>query len=359
MSTMLEQAIVDAEALKEAAIKNAEQTIVEKYAGEIKEAVDMLLEQPEDEFGTELPPELPGEEEMGFEEEPLEEPVEDEFADKLPLVTQDGEKLCLCPEEEEEITVDFDKLSGAIEKEEEKLAGEAPEGREDLALGLAEGDIDLSSLIKEVLEEDEEIELEDEETELEDIEDIELPEDFLEELTEKLKVDLEIVPHGHAGPPTEYEYDHAALLAQIKELRSEIEEKEEEEVNIRGLLESKKKKIQKYGNYIMDLKEKLESMNVSNAKLLYTNRVLSSTSLNERQKLKIVEAISKVDSIEEAKVIFETLQSTVGSSKKKNPKSLSEAVQRRSSLLTARSRSKEPKKVDPTTERWKLLAGIN
>ena len=32
MSNMLDQAIVDAEALKEAAIKNAETTIIEKYS---------------------------------------------------------------------------------------------------------------------------------------------------------------------------------------------------------------------------------------------------------------------------------------------------------------------------------------
>ena len=45
MSNMLNQAIIDAEALKEAAIKNAEATIVEKYSDDIKKAVDQLLEQ--------------------------------------------------------------------------------------------------------------------------------------------------------------------------------------------------------------------------------------------------------------------------------------------------------------------------
>ncbi len=42
---MLEQAIIDAKALKEAAIKNAESTIVEKYAGEVRQALEKLLEQ--------------------------------------------------------------------------------------------------------------------------------------------------------------------------------------------------------------------------------------------------------------------------------------------------------------------------
>ena len=51
MSSMLEQAIVDATALKEAALKNAESALIERYAPEIKSAVDSLLEQ---ELGREM-----------------------------------------------------------------------------------------------------------------------------------------------------------------------------------------------------------------------------------------------------------------------------------------------------------------
>ena len=40
MSNLLERAIVDAKALKEAALKNAEQLVIEKYSQEIKEAMD-------------------------------------------------------------------------------------------------------------------------------------------------------------------------------------------------------------------------------------------------------------------------------------------------------------------------------
>ncbi len=45
MSSLLEQAIVDANALKEAALKNAENIVVEKYADEVKSVLDTLLEQ--------------------------------------------------------------------------------------------------------------------------------------------------------------------------------------------------------------------------------------------------------------------------------------------------------------------------
>ena len=50
MSSMLEQAIVDAAALREAALKNAEQSIKEKYAPEIKSAVESILEETEESY---------------------------------------------------------------------------------------------------------------------------------------------------------------------------------------------------------------------------------------------------------------------------------------------------------------------
>ena len=50
MSNMLEQAIIDAEALKEAALQNAEQAVIEKYQAEIKNAVENLLEQDEEDL---------------------------------------------------------------------------------------------------------------------------------------------------------------------------------------------------------------------------------------------------------------------------------------------------------------------
>ena len=45
MSDMLQQAIIDATALKEAAVRNAETLVLEKYSNEIKDAVETLLEQ--------------------------------------------------------------------------------------------------------------------------------------------------------------------------------------------------------------------------------------------------------------------------------------------------------------------------
>ena len=122
--------------------------------------------------------------------------------------------------------------------------------------------------------------------------------------------------------------------------------------------ESLKKENKNHRQLISILKEKLDEANLSNVKLLYTNRVLNSISLNERQKDKIVEAVSKAGTVEEAKTIFETLQSAVegASSSKKASKSLNEAVANNSSAFLPR---REVKNSDPSlVDRMQKLAGI-
>jgi hypothetical protein len=115
-------------------------------------------------------------------------------------------------------------------------------------------------------------------------------------------------------------------------------------------------KLNKYKEVFPQLKEQLEESNLQNARLHYQNRVLNSDSLNERQKDRLVETISKANTVEEAKIIYETLQSAVGASAlKSQPKSLNEVVTKRSSAFMPR---KEEKRGDPLAARMKALAGI-
>ena len=122
-------------------------------------------------------------------------------------------------------------------------------------------------------------------------------------------------------------------------------------------LRTQKSKLEKT---VLHLKERLEEINLSNARLLYTNRVLNSTSLNERQKIKIVESISNADSVEEAKVIYETLQSAVGSSRNSSsPQSLREAVEKPSPTLPRSIARREARSAqNPHFDRMRALAGI-
>ena len=172
------------------------------------------------------------------------------------------------------------------------------------------------------------------------------------------------VPTGQAGGASNETLDKEnadiALAKEDLEDDEEDEEKKELEESVKKLKKDKRSLLEqnkKFKNMILNLKEKVEEVNLSNAKLLYTNRVLDSASLNERQRNKIAEALSNAGSVEEAKVIYETLQSAVGASRKRTPKSLSEVVQRSSTTLPRRN--SETKTLDPVTDRWKTLAGIN
>ena len=120
MSTLLKEAIVDAQALRDAALKNAESTIIEKYSDEVRTALDNLLEQEEDlGLGADLGGDL-GAAPMAM-ADPLGEVEEGtsagDVAQDVPLGAAEGEKLCGCPEEGEEskVTVDLDELQEAVD----------------------------------------------------------------------------------------------------------------------------------------------------------------------------------------------------------------------------------------------------
>ena len=52
MSNMLKEAIVDAQALRESALKNAETIVIDKYSDEVRKTLDHILEQ--DDMGLEM-----------------------------------------------------------------------------------------------------------------------------------------------------------------------------------------------------------------------------------------------------------------------------------------------------------------
>jgi len=106
------------------------------------------------------------------------------------------------------------------------------------------------------------------------------------------------------------------------------------------------------------VKEKLQEINLQNARLLYANRVLGDSSLNEQQKAKVAELVSAARSVEEAKMVYETLQKTMAGIQSNAPQSLSEAVTKRSSVILSGNRTEErTAEKSPTYNRWATLAG--
>ena len=406
MSDMLEQAIIDAQALKEAATKNAETLVLEKYSSEIKKAVDTLLEQ--DDFAADLEASLtapaPGGEAAAAPAAagpdmaatpaasappgtaPLSPEDQSSVMQHIPLaVTSDSSDQIEIPLDQlfEEIT----KLSETMRFSGDEVFDESLYQEEDY--GLEEDDYGLE---------------EDYGMEEYDLEEVYLEEDYLEEdygieeagtrsaghawphghpaatgpLGEHLTVDVKPVKNGWATLPegelrlaeeellaleqdSKYREEQEAKRKAVRELNAVNETVTKQNKKLIKTLNKSSKYMTKLRDIVLTLEEKLDKTNLFNAKLLYQNKALDNDSLNERQKQKLVEAISNAETIEEAKVIYGTLQNTVGStSRNKQPKSLSEAVQRSSSvILSARKENPGKQKIDPTLDRWKFLAGID
>lgn len=329
MSSLLEQAIIDATALKEAAIKNAENAILDKYSTDIREAVENLLEQDE-EFDTTTP----------------ESPESPDLAASLPLGA--------APEAEsgdQEMIIKLDDLKALAEEladADARADGADPEGSP------AEHPVDME--VAEPPAEDPTVPVDialEEDIDLTDLGD-------LEEILEELIVDIDPVKSGWAGTPeSTMQFKEEMRLAQLS--ATAAQEQNQDLIAARDRLSEQYKKLQDKNNALINgikkIKENFDKVNLSNARLIYTNRILTNDSLNGRQKNKIVEALSKADSIEEAKVIFKTLEGAVGSVPgKAHPKSLRETIERPSATLPRRAPSKIAD--SSVADRMQILAGI-
>jgi hypothetical protein len=389
MSSLLEQAIVDAKALKNAALKNAENLVIEKYSQEIKETMTNLLEV-EEPAAPDAPTGRLPEEDQYIEELPdaFETDSEDTKLIKIDLNQLEAEFDQLASDEEEaeldrmvhpdgddEITIGIEDLEalGADTAAPAAPAEAAPAaggmdmpadmgmGGADMGMGADAGGGGMGGMALQ-----------------EGIEDLEEDDDLLEEvdieeLLEAMKVDFEPVKSGWAGTPDsvtrEYENmilareNDAEVAEELETLRARVKELTQES----KLVGSASLKLQNENGKLKDtvgsLHKKLEQVNVSNAKLLYINQTLENSSLNERQKRRIVEAISKADTVTEAKKLFQTLQETVVNTtgmQNRGPSSLTEAAVNRSSLLVAagRQEQKNTEASNPVYNRLQKLAGI-
>jgi len=406
MSNLLEEAIIDATALKEAAMKTAEKSIVEKYSDEVKDQINKILES-----------------EMGMDNATSDNPLE-----KLPLAALDGETSM---DDDKEIEINLSDLADLAAEDEMDVedmeptelslgqlaqAADDSEGEDDLAdLDVGDdpmGDDELSEddmisqivlALQEELNEEEtkvkaeemdapdqhkmpamedtdpmeranELEEEREKGDDEQVKEKEKEEKERDDLNEEDVKDEDKADLDKDGKLSSYEKKRGAAIE--KSMKDDKEEKKES-LNLANEFATLQESINTLGNENTELKtsnvaiveeneklkDTLQSLNevfedlvLQNAQLVYTNKVLEVSSLNERQKEKIVGAIRESKSAEQAKVVFETLQNAVSSSGNKSPRSLNEVFSKNSTKRI--SRKETDNETLPVATRWKTLAGI-
>ena len=339
MSNLLERAIIDAKALKEAALRNAEQLVIEKYSEEVKKAMTEILEEaPEDELGAADPFGDPATEQTSEEDQgPTLDPITAEIPDAFNT------------DDDEVIQIKLDSLDAELDDEEGPFAGDDELEDDEIGIDITDDEPDLDtdldteydvdassdfdssgdigvditgpSITPEALEEiisdtirdtlsEEDL---DEELDLEESDELDEEID-LDELMERVRVEGEPQKSGWAGTPESIMQEYESMLlareqdSEIKEknaeLRKTVAELQKENKTLSSAALKLQKQNKKFNAAFSTLQEKLETMNVSNAKLLYINQALENASLNERQKRKIVEAISKAETVQEAKIML-------------------------------------------------------
>lgn len=351
--SMLEQAIIDAKELREVAKANAEAEVLEKYSSRIKEAVDRLLEQePED-----------AEEDQVLD---LDSGMEDGIEDDLPpsYQAQPSDTAEEAGQMIDDASATLEQAQNVLDQLAAKVAkmGDEESDEEIVTIDLdkLEDKVDAAAEIEEIPGEPETTSTLEEEIDISD-------EDLLS-LMEKLTVDLSGQKSGWAGrADSQIFFEQELELARMKssELQEEqeaykkaVQELTENKENLEKQLLEKNKLIKNTAVLVESLQNKLSESHLVNTKLFYSNKALIDSSLNERQRNKIVEAINRADTTNKVKDVFETLCESVSTEPAKNagPENLTEALKVRT--LVARSTKKEKINESSDVLRMKKLAGI-
>ena len=103
-----------------------------------------------------------------------------------------------------------------------------------------------------------------------------------------------------------------------------------------------------------ELASTLSETKLLNAKLLYSNKIFRAKNLTETQKVKVLEAFDKANSVSDAKLIYETLTAV-----KETKSPVNESVRGMASKATGLAPEKKPiLEVNNQFARWQILAGI-
>ena len=243
MKDLLKEAIADAKAVRETALANAKLALEEAFTPRLQSMLSAKLAE-----------ELSDDEEV----ELTNEFETEEYAENDPTFSE-GE------EEHEE----------APEEMAEEPAAEAPEETED-------DDLDLEEIIREL--------------EMEEAE----GEEDMESMEENEEEDMESMEEGDYADDMTDEMDEDIDINEIiRSLREEDEEEVEEP--------AQEEELEEAYNVIRFLKGKINEVNLLNAKLLYSNKLFRNFSLNEGQKMKVIENFDRAHNLREVKLVYSTL----------------------------------------------------
>ena len=320
---ILKEAIADAKAVREVALANAKAALEEAFTPKLQSMLsaklfeDLTEEYDEDEKS----------EGMYYDED------EDGDMDEAVGMEMDEDDMDESTGEADlDEEIDLEEILNELELDEnEEVSEETVEEAKDEDLDEAKKDDD-----KDDMKEADDKDLD------------EAKKDDEEDLDEVHKPNYEASDVQIVNPTADYvhegeEFDLDALLEEINNLdennEDEVNEKVETLDETEEIEEAKDEVEEAVNPLAAELEEtkaaletvraELNEVNLLNSKLLYVNRIFKANTLDEAQKLRVVETLDNATNVKEAKLIYETIKDTfnVAKSKKESFKNKTKSLQ--------------------------------
>ena len=332
-SNLLKEAIADAKAVRETALANAKIALEEAFTPRIQSMLSAkLAEEEEMEEAAEEPTETNG---KGMdaaagadvnEEEDMEEGMHPPGGDEEVAEGEHGGEEKMSETEEMEETEDMEE-----DLELEAIIKELEEELEDSGIGDGDNKVDMADDHTEDPGEGE-LTAEGEEDKMDEGE--------KEDMDEEISLD-EII---------------SALREEEGDKMDETEDDKMDEGEDKEKVEETEKELEEAYNVIKFMKSKLNEVNLLNAKLLFSNKLFRNHSLNESQKMKVIENFDRAQTLREVKLVFATLSESFGFGGK-TKRTIKESYASKSSRSTAPSKKVISEGSD-LSARWKKLANL-
>jgi len=315
---LFKQAIAEAKSIREAAIANAKEALEESLTPHLKDMLAAKLQEMDD---------------SSVEEEVVNEVEIDETEEVTEVEAYEGESnddATAMEEAEDDSEESEDEADDAGEEAEEA------DDEEEVEVKDMEVD-DLKDLIRDIISQemgaDDEI----------DNSDMDAGEEMEPEMDMGADVD------------GEEEIDLDELLAELEAVseEQEVEEEVEEEV----VAEEDNSELNEALETINTLQSQLQEVNLLNAKLMYVNKVFKVNNLSEAQKVNIIAAFDKAETVKEVKLVFETVSDNVVAKKKTAIKESKLGMASKATGTTA-SKPEVISEVSDAVKRMQKLAGI-
>ena len=367
---LFKQAIAEAKSVREAAIANAKEALEESLTPHLKDMLAAKLQEMEETTIEEAPKKDEKEMEEAKhddkKDETIEEAPKDDHKDEAIEELEIAEEPEVAEAEHEEEAED-DSEESEDEAPIEEPADDMPDGDEDISkLSIDQ----FKDIVRDIIAQEgghgEELPADDmdggdieaigDEPAVDDMDAMDAPDEeeidldeLLRELEAETSEEVEEAKHDDKDENVEEaKEDH-------KDEGKKDDKKMEEEVT------EESNELQEALETIETLKKDLNEVNLLNSKLLYVNKIFKSNDLSESQKVNIIAAFDKAESVKEVKLVFETVSDSVVG-KKESAKSIKESKTKlgMASKATGTTASKPEviAEVSNTVRRMQMLAGI-